>query len=245
MSNKKDGSHANNVLQFQSAINMVVSYGSSYRPAGYLSLENLSNTEKEASLALRKVNEYKSACNEATIIRDQLFRRLRPIFKRIIETMEVCRASKERLKDAQIIYKHMQGHFKYVTLEPTEPNKETIKKRIHVGAHKSFLDKAVTLENLILILQKEPNYLPNETELSIPELQTLHSKIIGQIKLVIKKHNEWRSMLLERNRIFYLRQDNLHCLLQSVKRYVKLTYGTASEQYRLIKNITIKKYSNT
>jgi len=242
MLNRKDSSHANNVAKFQSAINVVMSFGSSYKPANFLSVPNLSNSEMEASSALNEVNKFHNEHKEAVNARRESFDYLKDLFPRIVKAMEAHLASEERIKDAQGLINRMNGSTKTVTVDSAEPGKGKEKKRVHTSSNTSYINKAVTLENLILILSKEPNYLPSEPALSILELKSFHAKIVALNRAVEKTNTDWQVMLNERDKILYEGKNNLSDLLRNVKNYVKSAYGKASEQYRLIKGITIRSY---
>jgi hypothetical protein len=99
----------------------------------------------------------------------------------------------------------------------------------------SFGSMTQTFANIITILESFNNYNPSRFELQIPQLRANLSNIITANAEVVNTHSPMKVAIDNRKGLY----ENLSKVSQRIKEYVKGNYGTQSNEYKLIKGLSI------
>jgi len=89
-----------------------------------------------------------------------------------------------------------------------------------------------------------PQYLPNETNLTIAGLRDYHNRMEASNAAVLKAENDLSNARASRNKEFYDPQTGLVEIGKGDKLYIKAIFGPSSPEYRQVSGISFKSYGN-
>lgn len=104
----------------------------------------------------------------------------------------------------------------------------------------SYDNRIDNYDKLIKLIAVQPEYAPNETELSITSLQTLHTDILTLNSAAVNSYTALSNARLNRNNILYSPLTGLTDIAASVKKYVKSVFGASSAEYKQVSGIQFK-----
>lgn len=240
MSASAETGHAKNLSNFQTLIEFVSGYETTYNP-GKDNLKipqlNLIATNAHAKLTdvIQKNTHYNTAVNNRVIA----FQNLRTLSNRLISALETSKASKETIKDARVYNRKLQGKkllssAVVIDLDTPAPVKITMKQQ-------SFDQQIQDFNTLISILESEKNYTPKENDLKINTLSTKQSDLLSKNKEVSAAYISVSNSRIMRDRTLYGSEIGLVDVATEVKKYVKSVYGAKSPEFEMIKNIRFRK----
>ena len=231
--------HAKNLANLQDLTEIIVSYGNSYNPTkAKLKLAALITLQDQAKANMAVVSNKSVAYNNATNERETLFEPLRKLSTRLVSALTSTEATPQTIKDAKTIHRKIQGTRatpKPKQVDPNTPAPATIS-----VAQLSFDQQIEHLNTFIEILKAEPSYAPNETDLKITTLYTLHTNLTVANTNVSTNFAAIANARIARNKTFYHPQSGLVAIALAVKEYIKSVYGFASPEYKLIRKIQFK-----
>lgn len=94
---------------------------------------------------------------------------------------------------------------------------------------------------LISVLQSEPSYTPNETDLQIVSLQTKLADLESKNNDVSTAFTAVSNARLQRNNTLYKEDEGLVPIAAEVKKYVKSVYGATAPEFKQITAIKFSK----
>ncbi len=240
MSNSETG-HAKCVSNFQALINFCAGYGATYNPSNAnLQLTSISQLLTNGKAVLETVSTAKATLDHMINERKNRMKPLSKLCTRIINALYVCGASKEKLDDARGIISKIQGRrIKKKEDKPVAdsnlPNQESSGKSS--VSHCSIDNQLSNFGNLIQLLSTQPNYMPNEQELTIAGL----SNYLGDLQFCHQstRQNEVNlsNARIERDKLLYLSVNCIYEAATHIKKYIKSVFGSTSAQYNQIKKI--------
>lgn len=240
MAKQNETGHAINVDNFYELIQFVITYGVTYSPTmDALKLPQLNEKYTEAGEALQLVTNRATAYNNTVNDRVETFAPSRKLATRVINLLEVSGASPEVIKDAKSINRKIQGK-RAANPQPVPPGSPP---PITISAsQQSFAQTIEHWAALISLLQSEPLYLPNETDLQITNLTTMHNAMITDDQLVAESWAQVTNGRNQRDEVLYSPATGLVATAALVKKYVKALYGTESLQFKELNHINFKTF---
>lgn len=228
--------HAKNVANFETIIISCTGYGSNYNPSNSaLTIGNLIVKHEKAKQQLKTVKITKEPFDSITGKRQLLFKPLKPYTTRVINSLIAQKAPASVVKDARAIARKMSGK-----RAPGTDKNNSEENQISVS-QQSF-DKLVdNFDELIVLVQTEESYNPNETDLKIEYMQNYLSELSTINTQVKNAANPYSNALISRNKELYSPETGLVDLALEVKNYVKSVFGASSPEYRLISGIEFSK----
>lgn len=232
--------HAKNVANFQTLISFVTGYGATYNPSkNALKLPQLTAlaTASQASLAdvVTKNTTYNNNVNE----RVNSFENLKPLATRLVNALQITDATAEKVGNAKSLNKKMQGsRAKSVakTSDPTAPAPTTIS-----TSQQSYDQQIQHLAGIIAVLQSEPSYAPNETELKIATLTAKQADLTAKNSAVATAYASISNSRIARDTTIYAPETGLCDTAAEVKKYIKSVFGATSPQFDQVKGIEFTK----
>lgn len=240
MASTSETGHAKNVANFQDLISFVTGYGATYNPNKIsLTLPKLNTlyTASQAGLAdvITKNTAYNNKVNERVIA----FKDLKSLSTRLINALQTTDATPEKIADAKAFNKKMQGiRAKAVetTTEPSAPAPNTIS-----TSQQSYDQQIQHFAGIISVLESEPSYAPNETDLQIATLTAKQADLTAKNSAVATAYTEVSNSRISRDETIYGTDEGLFDIATEVKKYVKSVYGATSPQFAQIKGIEFTK----
>lgn len=239
MASTSEVGHAKNVANFQDLIAFVEGYGPNYNPSkDRLKLPELQNLYTEANESLNNVTAKNTNYNNAVNDRVEAFQDLRSLSTRVVNALEITDAPDEKIKDAKGFNRKIQGKRASKSETPVDPNDPAPKT---ISSSQQSYDQLIQhFQGLISVLESEPSYAPNETELQVATLQTKAQDLESKNQKVATAYTAISNARIERNKKLYKEDEGVVDTAGEVKKYVKSVYGATSPEYGQIKGISFR-----
>lgn len=240
MASTSETGHAKNVANFQDLISFVSGYGATYNPnKTALKLPQLTALAitSQASLAdvITKNTAYNNKVNERVVA----FKDLKSLSTRLINALQTTDATAEKIADAKAFNKKMQGIRTKAVETSTDPNAaapNTIS-----TSQQSYDQQIQHLAGIISVLQTEPSYAPNETDLQIITLTAKQADLTSKNNAVSTAYTNVSNSRIARDTTIYGTDTGLFDIATEVKKYIKSVFGATSPQFAQVKGIVFTK----
>jgi hypothetical protein len=241
MSSTSETGHAKNIANFQLLTAFVLGYGATYNPSkNILKLPQLNAlitlSQTKLSDVLSKNTIYNNAINDRILE----FSDLKPLSTRLINAIEATDAPAEKIKDAKGYNRKMQGKraaaLPTTPLDPATPAPTTIS-----TSQQSYDQQIQHFAGLVSVLQSEPSYAPNETDLKIVTLTAKQTRLTTKNSAVATAYTNISNARLARNKTLYDPAVGLVDVALEIKNYVKSVFGATSPEYAQISGIEFKR----
>jgi hypothetical protein len=240
MASTSETGHAKNVANLQDLISFVTGYGAIYNPnKNALKLPQLTalHTASQASLAdvVTKNTVYNNKVNERVVA----FKDLKSLSTRLINALQTTDATSEKIADAKAFNKKMQGIRAKAVETPTDPSvpaPNTIS-----TSQQSYDQQIQHLAGIISVLQTEPSYAPNETDLQIATLTAKQADLTSKNNAVSTAYTNVSNSRIARDTTIYGTDTGLFDIATEVKKYIKSVFGATSPQFAQVKGIEFTK----
>lgn len=232
--------HAKNVANFHKLIEFVTDYGSDYQPSrSDLERTTLQTLEASAESTLVDVVNNNTAYNNKVNERIAVFSDIRQLSTRLVNALEASKASAETIKDAKVFNRKIQGKRASRTETPVDPDAPAPNT---ISSSQMSFDQIIQhFTGLKSILETEPSYGPNETDLQIDALETKISEMTSRNKQVASAYTKVSNARIARDQILYNAEDALVVTASDVKKYIKSVYGASSAQYNQVDSLQFRK----
>lgn len=240
MTSTSETGHAKNVANFYDLISFANGYGTMYNPSkSSLTVAQLTAKHAQADAALQGVITQNAAFNMAVNKRMQAFEDLRPLSTRLINALASTDATKEHIADAKGLNRKMQGQRaskKEQPVNPSEPAPKTISAR-----QLSYDQMIQHFDGMISVLEAEPSYTPNETDLQIKTLKAKLVSLKDSNEKVADAYTAVSNARLNRNKDLYNQESGLLNIAAEVKAYIKSVFGARSQEFAQVKGLSFTK----
>lgn len=240
MASTSETGHAKNVANFQSLIAFVTGYDTTYNPSKVaLTLPKLVALHANAETKLANVISRNTAYNNKVNERLDAFSTLKPLATRLVNALQTTDATTETIKDAKTFNRKIQGRRASSAATPVDPNAPaptTIS-----TSQQSYTQLIQHFAALKAVLESEPTYTPNETELKITALTTKQVSLTTLNNEVATLYANVSNSRLSRNTTLYGTEGSIFDVAAEVKKYIKSVYGALSPEFAQIKGLEFKK----
>lgn len=236
MASTSEIGHAKNVANFQDLISFVTSYGATYNPTkNALKLPQLTALQTTSQTKLAEVVAKNTSFNNAVNDRMTAFDGLKALSTRLVNALESTDATTEKIKDAKVFNRKLQGKRASSGDAPTDPNAPA---PATISASQQSYDQQIQhFAGLISVLQTEASYSPNETELKIATLTAKQTDLTAKNNAVSTAYSAVSNTRIARNKTLYDEGTGLVDTAFEVKKYVKSIYGAASPEFKQVNKI--------
>ncbi|CAM3824318.1 hypothetical protein FLGE108171_15885 [Flavobacterium gelidilacus] len=240
MASTSEVGHAKNVANFQDLIEFVTGYGATYNPSkNSLKLPQLVALKATAETKLTDVITKNTAYNNKVNERMIAFGNLKSLSTRLVNALQTTDASDETIDDAKGFNRKMQGKKASSTQTPTDPNAPAPNT---ISTSQQSYDQLIQhFSGLKSVLEAEPSYTPNETELQVATLTTKITGLNTKNTAVATAYTNISNSRISRNETLYTSESGIVKTASEVKKYVKSVFGASSPQYDQVSGIKFKK----
>jgi hypothetical protein len=240
MASTSETGHAKNVANFQDLIAFVTGYGATYNPSkNALKLPQLTALQTTSQTKLAEVVAKNTSYNNAVNDRLIAFSSLKSLSTRLVNALETTDASPEKVKDAKGFNRKMQGKKTSSSDTPADPNPPA---PTTISASQQSYDQLIQhLAGLISVLQSEPSYSPNETDLKIATLTAKQADLTAKNNAVATTYTAVSNSRIARDKTLYDVNTGLVDIATEVKKYIKSLFGASSPEFAQVKGIEFKK----
>lgn len=240
MASTSEAGHAKNVANFYDLISLAQGYGATYNPSNTsLKLPQINSLYTQTNPDLNGVTSKNTAYNNVVNERIEAFDGLRSLSTRLVNALETTDASKEKVDDTKGFNHKMQGQRASKKVEPIDPNQPAPKT---ISSNQQSYDQKIQhFDSMISVLDSEPSYTPNETDLKVTALQTKLQGLKDSNDQVANAYIAVSNARIGRNKTLYKDDSGLVDTAGEVKKYVKSVFGATSPEFGQIKGIKFKK----
>lgn len=207
-----------------------------------ITIEALGNKHTECKGILESLDEKQAIDKDSVNKRQYAFQKMGPLTTQIINAATVISEDKKLMEDMKGIVDKIRGTLPKPKTNDYQEGQEVTEARSN--SQRSYDNLAAHFGKIIDILEVISGYTPNETEITIPELQTYHALLL--------EHNDTTSQTLkavqnarrERDHAFYNEDEGLYMRTQLVKKYVKSVYTASSPESQQISGIEFRDHDN-
>ena len=158
---------------------------------------------------------------------------------RLVNALQTTDASDETVNDAKGFNRKMQGKKASSTQTPTDPNAPA---PTTISTSQQSYDQLIQhFSGLKSVLEAEPTYTPNETELQVATLNAKIADLNTKNTAVATAYTNISNSRIARNETLYTSEDGIYETAGEVKKYVKSVFGASSPQYNQVSGIKFNK----
>ena len=240
MASTSEVGHAKNVANFQDLIEFVTGYGATYNPSkSSLKLAQLvalkATAEAKLTDVISKNTNYNNKVNERMVA----FSNLKSLSTRLVNALQTTDATTATINDAKTFNRKMQGKKASATQTPTDPNAPA---PATISTSQQSYDQLIQhLTGLKSVLEEEPSYTPNETELQVATIDAKIADLTAKNTAVSTAYTNISNSRISRNETLYTSDNGIFETASEVKKYIKSVFGASSPQYNQVSGIKFSK----
>lgn len=250
--------HSKNVANLLKYEQFLATLGVGYNPANTnITASAISTLYNNADT---KVNAEKTAFTtwkQATNQREINFKELKSLSTKLLGALQSTGTAQQTINDFAFYVKKLRGNTVTkstkadagitdppptddITPTPTPTEPTTIS-----TSQQSYDNKMQHFSKMILLLQGQPVYVPNETEFQVASLQTRFTTITTINDTANTAIATLRAARIERNTFMYAENTGVLDLIKQSKAYIKSVYGADSQQYKTANSIKFVRVIST
>ena len=240
MASTSEVGHAKNVANFQDLIEFVTGYGATYNPSkSSLKLAQLvalkATAEAKLTDVISKNTNYNNKVNERMVA----FSNLKSLSTRLVNALQTTDATTQTINDAKTFNRKMQGKKASASQTPTDPNAPA---PTTISTSQQSYDQLIQhLTGLKSILEEEPSYTPNETDLQVATIDSKIADLTAKNTAVSTAYTNISNSRISRNETLYTSDNGIFETASEVKKYIKSVFGASSPQYNQVSGIKFSK----
>ena len=240
MASTSEVGHAKNVANFQDLIEFVTGYGATYNPSkSSLKLAQLvalkATAEAKLTDVISKNTNYNNKVNERMVA----FSNLKSLSTRLVNALQTTDATTQTINDAKTFNRKMQGKKASASQTPTDPNAPA---PATISTSQQSYDQLIQhLTGLKSVLEEEPSYTPNETELQVATIDAKIADLTAKNTAVSTAYTNISNSRISRNETLYTSDNGIFETASEVKKYIKSVFGSSSPQYNQVSGIKFSK----
>ena len=217
MASTSEVGHAKNVANLNTGIQILQEMGTQYNPSNInIKIANLLTlkTAIDASITAlnTKIPTYKNAVADRELAISKLGKTTTKVLN-FSKSLNISTTDKENIVNQ---VKKVRGDAKEKAVNP-----ETSETTGISTSQMSYDSRIANLATLISMVASHPEYLPNENDIKVANLQTYHQELKTLSNLVNTAGNGLITARSNRNNILYLTDNNIIKLMNETKAYLK------------------------
>lgn len=243
--------NAKNVANFQTLGIAVKSYGIVYKPSNpRIALLALQSAYSDANAGQIAIENMLKLHRDSILYRHNLYKPVKVLATRVLRAVKTSDVDDGVIAQTKaLVYKIRGERMKPLPKKGTGvvPPETTPEPPVPVNSHsvsqQSFSNIIDHYNGLIIVLTGEPNYAPNETDLTVVSLTTLTSGMKTSNDDCDTALFDYNNAATVRNKLLYAPKTGLYDLAQTTKNYVSQLFGLKSPEYKAILKIKFSKNS--
>lgn len=246
MNSKQENTIANALANFGTLITSCKAYGNRYNPSNsWLAIASLLALKTRASDGVSAAATAKRIFDDAVIRRKEIFAPLKKLLSRVNSSFKISGASQGKIDDMLGLMRKVKGtRASAASASPPEPSADALPpdapKRVS-NVQTGYINQVSHLKKIIILLESESKYAPNETDLQTATLKSLAQQMGAANHAVAETYIGYKTALNERNSLLYAQKNGMMATAQNVKEYVKSVFSASSHEYKKISKLRFKR----
>ena len=167
------------------------------------------------------------------------FSNLKSLSTRFVNALQTTDATTATINDAKTFNRKMQGKKASASQTPTDPNAPA---PTTISTSQQSYDQLIQhLSGLKSVLEEEPSYTPNETELQVATIDAKIADLTAKNTAVSTAYTNISNSRISRNETLYTSDNGIFETASEVKKYIKSVFGASSPQYNQVSGIKFSK----
>lgn len=230
---------------FEKLIASCIGYGASFNPSkASIKVASMQSLLESSVNSLDTINQLLPASTNAINLREALFNQLSKLITKIVNASNASDLSNQFQADVKSIAKKLKG-IRVSPKTPATPDDPTTPQNEATftisSSQMSFDQRIESLYKLIELLASQAGYAPNEPELKVTALTTLHTSLVAANTAAINAIVPVYNARIARDKILYNPETGICDIAQDAKSYVKSVFGASSPEYKQISTLEFKK----
>ena len=244
MASTSETGHSKNVANFENLVSYVTGYGAAYKPSkSSIMLTALQALSSSAKNAIGAVNAALPAYSNAVSAREAAFEPFSKLITRVMNALKATDTTEQVDESAKTLVRKLQGS--RATAKKTEEEKKVAaaagKEVVEISSSQMSYDSRLdNFDKLIKLLASVALYAPNEADLKVAALTTLHNDLKAKNTAVATATIPLSNARIARNDILYKPNTGLVDTALDVKTYIKSLYGATSPQYKQVSGLEFR-----
>lgn len=236
--------HAKNLENLKKERDFATSWGAAYAPSNpVLLLTNINAVITAAENAADVLQAARAPYRNATAAAEEAFAPLSKRVTRVMNALEVSGVSEAVVKDAETYARKIQGRRATAAVadNPATPDVDE-SEASYSASQMSRTQRIENLDALVLLLETQTLYNPNEADLKIDALQDLSADLKTKLQAVSTAFVAYSNALGARDEIYYANGTGIVAIGNLFKKYAQAAFGSDSAEYNQVKDLEFKKY---
>lgn len=235
--------HAKNLENLKKEYGFGTSWGAGYAPSNpVLLLTNISSVIAAAEAARDALQAARTPYRNATAAAEEAFAPLSKLITRVMNTLEVSGVSENIIEDARTYARKIQGKRATAAVQddPATPDVDE-SEQSYSASQMSRTQRIENLDALILLLDEQQLYAPNENDLKVTALTDLSADLKAKTQAVQTAFVNYSNALGNRDEIYYADSTGIVTIGNLFKKYVQAAFGSDSVEYNQVKGLEFRK----
>ncbi len=226
MASTSETGHNKNVANFTTAYQILEEMDVLYNPSNEkIQLANLNPINTALKACIKELNDQFPVYKNDVAARELIIEPLAKLMTRVInnaKSLDIADSNKENIVSLASTIRGVKSAKK--------PNAETAEDSSISTSQMSYDSRIANLAALIALLAATTKYAPNETELKVTNLQTIHASLEAASKAVNASGATIITAKKNRNNILYHNPSNVIQIMKDIKSYL-LGLGDEGKPY--------------
>jgi hypothetical protein len=264
MSTVFETGHSKNVANLLKYEQFLATLGVTYNPSNVnITVSAFTSLYINADAKVNSANTIFTDWKNNTNQRELIFKELKSLSTKLLGALQSTGTAKQTIDDFAFLVKKFRGSSKKKTTNadagrlsspssnttnpapsdtpiPNDPNSPS---NISTS-QQSFDNRIQHFSKMILLLQSQPIYSPNETQYQVPNLQAKLATITTLNDNANSSYANLRAARIDRNTFLYAENTGMLDLIKQSKAYIKSIYGANSQQYHTANSIKFVRVIN-
>lgn len=237
MSSKNETGHAVNLSNFKLLIDKCTGFGTAYNPStAKLKIADMTALWTAADAAHQQLT---AAVQNAKLPINERFKLFEPVDKLVTKTLNYYKST-DASDQLKLNAKSLADKYRGFGAKPKKLADGTPDPKAVSTSHRSYVQKADTIKQLIDLYKSDANYSPNEADIKIATLTNLYGDMkslndnIGTIIAPVEASR------IARNHALY-DENGMIDVAMAAKDYVKGLYGATAPETKTITGLQFKR----
>ncbi|HEX9960700.1 MAG TPA: hypothetical protein VGB00_07205 [Pyrinomonadaceae bacterium] len=220
-----------------------MSWGARYAPSNpVLLLTNMNSVIAAAEAVADALQAARAPYRNATAAAADAFEPLSNLTTRVLNALEASGVPASVVEDAKTYVRKIKGTRRKPAAadDPTTPDIDE-SQASYSASQMSRTQRVENFDALVLLLETQTLYNPNEADLKIDALQDLSTALKAKHQAVNTAFVAYSNQLGERDRIYYSDGTGIVSIGNLFKKYALAAFGKNSAEHNQVKDLEFKK----
>lgn len=241
MPKSNEKGHAKNLENLKKERDYAVSWGAKYAPSNPLLLLTNLNAKIDAAEAVADaVQAARTPYRNATAAAEDAFKPLSKLTTRVVRGLKASGVPASVVEDAKTYSRKISGKRLAPAIQDDPNTPEDESQASHSASQMSRAQRIENFDALILLLDAQPLYSPNEIDLKVATLTDLSTDLKARLQEINTTFVPYSNKLGDRDKIYYANETGVVEVGNLFKTYVS-SFGLDSAEYNQVIDLEFRK----